>query len=467
VPVGTALILLGLQLFDRRAVWADAEPTGSRLLSRVPAGAVARATAGCTVVLLVAAWSYAGWNQYAFLSNDYVPWHDVPPLLAGLRWSTVFLALTLLVAVAGSAAVIWTRARGADDVPVPAVRWLPSPALVAVGLVALTVALQVGSMARAAWSGRAGYTLAGDAAETLDPHACGLAEDLVVEQDPSAGLLRPSAATSRDGSGPESDGFAEVRDGRTAAGPDLAMGGQDLPGWTATGHSDAAGTGPARLLTGWYTLPADFARRGLPLVVTTTGERDRGTNLIAEFGVVDGNEVTAIGAVGIPSNGTEPAATDARLDPASAPPGAQVVRLSAVDGGAVTDLPLSVSAPRVPVTAPFTDVVDPEQPAIVDWPVAFVMPCQKLSTQSDGITDVPRWRIASVDDAGDIITAEFVGGPYAPAGTLVDQVPVPVYEPGRPTARHVALYEWRPRVETIAPRRDVSTTVEPGWAAAG
>jgi hypothetical protein len=467
VPVGTALIVLGLQLFDRRAVWAGALPTRSRLLHRVPAGRVTSATVGGAVVLLVAAWSYAGWNQYAFLSNDYVPWHDVPPLLAGHTWSTGFLALALLVALAGSAAVVWARSRGADDVAVPAVRWLPSPALVAVLLVTLTVALQIGSMARAAWSGRSGYTLAGDVTETLDPHACGLAEDLVVEQDPAAGLLQPSAATSADGSGPVTDGFAEVTDGRTSAGPALAVAGEDLPGWSATGHSDAAGTGPARLLTGWYSLPSDFARGGLPLVVTTTGERGQGTNLVAEFGVVDGDRVTAIGAVGVPANGTEPGVTDARLDPASAPAGAQVVRLSAEDGGAVTDLPLSVSVPRVPVTAAFTDVVRPDQPAIVDWPVAFVMPCQRLSRQSEGVTDVPRWRIASVDDAGDIITAEFVGGPYAPASTLVDQVPVPVYEPGRPMARHVALYEWRPRVETIPPRRDVSPSTEPGWAAAG
>ncbi|WP_448627009.1 arabinosyltransferase domain-containing protein [Geodermatophilus sp. URMC 64] len=467
VPVGTALIVLGLHLFDRRVTWAGAERGRTPVRSRIGVGPLAVGAAGLTVVLFVAAWSYAGWNQYAYLSNAGVPWNNIPPVVLGKSFSTLFLAAGLLVAAAGAALVVWSRSRDGDGVALPLARWIPSPALVAVGLMAATVLLQFGGLAKAGWERRETYSLAGDAMDTVHGSGCGLAEALRVERSPRAGLLEPSRAASPDRETALVDGFEEITDHTTLEGPALDIGGDRLPGWSATGHTSADGTGPARLVTGWYDLPADFAGGDLPLVVATAGERGRGTNLVAEFGVVSGDTITPVGARGLPPSGDEPAATDARLAPADVPADAQVVRLTAMDGAADTDLPLAVSAPRVPVTEPFSEVVDPDRPAIVDWPVAFVFPCQTLSVQRDGLTDVPEWRIASASDAGDIIVAEFVGGPYAPARTLVDEVRVPVYLEDRPLERPMALYAWEPRVTTTAPRQDVRPTTVPGWAAAG
>ncbi len=219
-------------------------------------------------------------------------------------------------------------------------------------------------------------------------------------------------------------------------------------------------------MTGWFELPPSLREDGLPLVVTTSGSGKTGTSLVAEFGAADGADVRVVSSAPVPDPRGGPAARDGRLDPGAVPPEAGLVRLVARDGGVEGTLPLAVSAPRVPETAPFADVVDPASPALVDWPVAFVFPCQELSVQRNGLTDVPDWRIspAAPNDAGDIAVTITLGGPYAPARTLVDQQQVPVYVTGRPLERPVSLYAWQPRTELAEPATRVTSETVSGWA---
>ena len=56
----------------------------------------------------------------------------------------------------------------------------------------LTVALQLGSFVKATRVQRGSYSLAADAAATVGGEPCGLAEELRVEPDPTAGLLAPA-----------------------------------------------------------------------------------------------------------------------------------------------------------------------------------------------------------------------------------------------------------------------------------
>jgi arabinosyltransferase A/arabinosyltransferase B/arabinosyltransferase C len=89
-----------------------------------------------------------------------------------------------------------------------------------------------------------------------------------------------------------------------------------------------------------------------------------------------------------------------------------------------------------------------------------------MSVQAAGITDVPEWRISPAEPstAGDIVIAGFLGGPYAPARTLVDQEEVPVYVVGRPLERPVSLFSWRMRDELADPQRRITTRTVAGWA---
>lgn len=457
VPVGTALIVIAVHLYGR-------EPAGAAAGSgRMPTRTLARTAAATVVVLMVGAQSWAGLNRWAYLSDLGVPWNDIPPELFGLSFSSMFLILAVLVALVATAAVVWARSGDRDDVRVPLARFLPSAGLVAVGLVLLTVALQLGSFVQSTRVQRGSYSLAADAAATVGGEPCGLAEELRAEADPTAGLLAPAAGVTGE---PVLDGFVAVADGRTPTGPDLALAGAELPGWAATGHTGQDGNGAARLVTGWYELPPTIREDGLPLVVTTSGSRRTGTSVVAEYGAADGEGVRVLAEAPVPDTGGGPGARDGRLDPGAVPPEAGLVRLVARDGGTEGALPLAVSAPRVPVTAPFADVVDPGSPALVDWPVAFVFPCQELSEQRNGLTDVPEWRIspAAPNDAGDIIVQVTLGGPYAPARTLVDQQQVPVYADGRPLERPVSLYSWRPRTELAEPESRITPETVAGWA---
>ena len=457
VPVGTALLVLAVHVYGRD----HAVPAGGS--GRIPTATLARSAAATAVVLMVGAQSWAGRNRWAYLSDLGVPWNDRPPELLGLSFSSIFLVLAVLIGLAAAAAVVWARSGDREDVRVPLARFLPSAGLVAVGLVLLTVALMLGSFVQSTRVQRGTYSLAGDAAATVGGRPCGLAELLRAEPDPAAGLLAPAVGV---GGEPVIDGFVTVADGRTPSGPDLTMAGTELPGWAATGHTSQDGDRVAALVTGWFELPATLREDARPLVVTTSGSRDAGTSVAAEFGTVDGDEVRVVSIASVPDIGGAPAARDGRLDPGVVPPEAGLVRIVAIDGGTEGELPLAVSAPRVPVTAPFADVVDPRSPALVDWPVAFVFPCQELSAQRDGLTEVPDWRIspAAPNDAGDIIVQITLGGPYAPARTLVDQEQVPVYVTGRPLETPVSLYAWERRVELAEPVSRITTGTVAGWA---
>lgn len=458
VPVGAALLVVAVHLFSR----APAEPARPGVRQRLALRTVTERAVALTAVLLVAAVCWAGPNSWAYLSDLDVPWNQVGPELRGVTAWAVFLTGAAVAAVVGAVAVVRARVRGEDDVRLPFWRWVPSAGAVVVVVALLTVGLELTSFLKSTWDRRDTYTLAADARATLDGRPCGLAEDLTVETDPTAGLLTPAPG---DADADDLDGFTAVDDGAAPASPALVMAGEPLPGWAATGHSAADGTGPAELTTGWFELPASVRDDGLPLVVTISGDLGAGTGLALEWGTGSGDDVAFVGGTGLTDPGGAPAARDVRLDVAAVPADAGFVRLRASDGGADGDVPLAVSAPRVPVTEAFADVVDPDVPALVDWPVAFVFPCQTLAVQRDGVTDVPGWRISPPlpGDAGDIAVAGFVGGPYTAARTLVDQVEVPVYQDARPLDRPVTLFAWEPRVDVTEPRRDVTEEAVAGW----
>jgi hypothetical protein len=457
VPVGAALLVLAVHSFGRprsTAVGAPAEP--APMLPRL---------VGVCLVLVVSAICWAGWNRWAFVSNRDVTFNDIPPQLLGIQVTAVFLTLAVVAAVAGSALLLRARLRDDGERDVAAPRWLPTAGMVAVPVMLLTIALPPATFLKAAWERRDTYTPASDVLATVQGRPCGLPEELRVEPDPRAGLLTAVAADGGDAGGAQLDGFLPADDPSLPPAPQLAMAGQRLPGWSAAGHTAASGDGPATLTTDWFRLPDSLREERLPLVVTIAGDRGVGTELRAEFGTLDGDRVTVLGDAPVPEAGGGPAARDARLDASAVPPQAGVVRLVAIDRGTAGELPLSVAVPRVPVTEPFADVVDAETPALVDWPVAFVFPCQTMAVQAAGLTDVPRWRITPPpgDAAGEIVVAPFVGGPYSAADSLVEATPLPVYVANRSQERLVQLLAWTPRLELAEPRRSGGRLTVSGW----
>ncbi|WP_138732314.1 arabinosyltransferase domain-containing protein [Modestobacter excelsi] len=459
---GTAVLLVDLELFSRRGL-ADRDDLAGSVpgapVRSVPVGWVRTWGTATTAVAMVAALSYAGYNQWAYLSDLAIPWNDLSPRLLGITASGAALALAVVAGLGTAALCVAAALRDETEVRLRVVRLLPSPAAIAVLVLAATVALELLSFAKSSYERRDTYSLASDTAETLTGEPCGLAERLSVETDPVAGLLAPAVGVV--GDTPVTDGFAEVEGG------ELVMAGVDLPGWTASdAHRDGAGDGPARLVTGWYPLTEPLRTGAVPLTVTVDGPLSVGTRLVAEFGRQSGADVETLGEIGFSDPEGGLGTRDVRLDVRAAGADADLVRLVAEDGGTDSAEPLAVSAPRAPGTTPFSDVVPATEPALVDWPVAFVFPCQRLSVQAQGTTDVPTWRIAAAypNHAGDIIVAAAVGGPYAPAAQLVDQVVYPVYQDGVPLERPITLLRWVPREALAQPEVTVEDRTVAGWA---
>jgi arabinosyltransferase A/arabinosyltransferase B/arabinosyltransferase C len=323
------------------------------------------------------------------------------------------------------------------------VRYLSPPGLLALGLVLATVALQLGSVARAAVEQRRSYTLAGDSAAALAGSSCGLADHLRVETDPRAGLLSASGVDAA-----TLDGFLPVPDG-------VEMAGVALPGWVSTGVADSS-----RAVTPWYRLDDAPAM----VVVTIAGELGPGSSLVAEFGSAEGAPRAVVGLTDPPG---APAARDMRITVPD--PAASLVRLTVATRRAPGTVPLAFSQPRNPRTQPMNSVLPPGTEAVVDWPVAFLYPCLKIAGTPDGTAALTGWRVSapSYDDAGDIIVECQTGGPFVTPRTLVRVHRLPLYLDGDPLRDVATLYHWEPLTAFGSPEVSRHREVVYGWQRQG
>ncbi|QUH00788.1 arabinosyltransferase domain-containing protein [Saccharopolyspora erythraea] len=167
--VGTAVLVLSVHAWRRRA-----------------GRDVRELVLGLTAVALAAGVVLAGWNKWPWVGDHGLTWNSMAPAVAGVHLADVVVVCGLGLAGVLALAAAW-RSGGRGGWP-GWPRGVPSPALVAVVLVAATVSLAVGSFARASLTGR-GYTLAADSAAALRGSTCGLADALAVETDPSQGVL--------------------------------------------------------------------------------------------------------------------------------------------------------------------------------------------------------------------------------------------------------------------------------------
>ena len=137
-------------------------------------------------VLFVMALSFASVNGWWYVSNFGVPWSNQLP-----EWhfgfTTFLLGLSLLTLLLAA----WYHFSGRDDSPPTRHRWqriAQSPLAIATWVVVLfevlTLTLGVTEQFPAWSNGRSNL-------EALTGKTCGLANDVLVEQDPNAGLLNP------------------------------------------------------------------------------------------------------------------------------------------------------------------------------------------------------------------------------------------------------------------------------------
>jgi arabinosyltransferase C len=417
-------------------------------------------------VLFAMALSFATVNGWWYVSNFGVPWSNQFP-----EWKFGFTTLLLGLSVVALLAAAWFHFSGRDSSPPGRPRrWqrimqaplaIASWLLVVFELVSLTLAM---IDQYPAWSvGRSNI-------EAVAGKPCGMAEDVLVEQDPNAGTLRPVDVPVGEALGVTAQGFgpngipSDLSADEVMSGPGTATNFADTPeGEDQTGEAgteggttaaagvngsrarlpyglDAASTPvmgswrsgtqqPAELRSAWYRLPPrDEA--GPLLVVAAAGRFDPGEVVVqwATDGQATADEPG--GGIGFADVGSAPAWRNLRAPMAAIPDDATQVRLVATDDDLSPQHWIAVTPPRMPELRTLQDVVGSEDPVLLDWLVGLAFPCQRPFDHRNGVVEVPKWRILPDRfgaEANSPVMDNLGGGPLGITELLVRATTVPSY----------------------------------------
>jgi arabinosyltransferase A len=403
-----------------------------------------------TALLFILAWATSGLNGWFYVGNYGVPWFDKQPVIAHYPVTTIFLVL----AIAGGLLAGWLHFRmdyaGHTEVAdTGRNRALASTPLLIVATI--MVVLELGSMLKATAGRYPAYTTgsANLAAlrSGLSGDSCAMADAVLVEADPNAGMLQPVPGQR----------FGEY-------GP---LGGEDPVGFTPNGVSDtlepaepvaanpgtpnsdgpvdkpnigigyAAGTGggygpegvngsrvflpfgldPARTpvmgsygentmaakaTSAWYQLPPRTPDRPLVTVAAAgaiwyyeeDGSFNYGQSLKLQWGVhrPDGT-YEALSEVQPIDIFQQKAWRNLRFPLAWAPPEANVARIVADDPNLSEDQWFGFTPPRVPVLQTAQEYLGSQTPVLMDIATAANFPCQRPFAERLGVAEVPEYRI--------------------------------------------------------------------------
>lgn len=391
-------------------------------------------TVYAAVVLFLVALSFASVNGWWYVSNFGVPWSNAFPAWH-YAFATALLGLTVLVLLLAAS----FHFVAPDDGP-PKTRWgarlagiIQSPLAIATWAL---VVFEVASLTLAMTDQYPAWSVGRSNLQALTGKTCGLAEDVLVEQDPSAGLLSPvggpagSSAADALGAG-LSEAFtangipADVRadpvmerpgdrsfvndeektgsnqagtEGGTTPAPGINGSSAQLPFNLDPARTPVLGSWrsgiqvPAHLRSGWYRLPARDKARPL-LVVSAAGRFDP-----REVQVQWATDEQAAG--GHPGGsfqfadvGASPAWRNLRLPLSAIPAAATQVRLVADDEDLAPQHWIALTPPRIPQLRTLQDVVGSKDPVFLDWLVGLAFPCQRPFGHQNGVDETPKWRI--------------------------------------------------------------------------
>jgi arabinosyltransferase C len=412
-------------------------------------------------VLFVMALSFATVNGWWYVSNFGVPWSNQFP-----EWHFGFTTFLLGLSVVALLVAAWFHFSGRDTSPPIRRNWqriVQSPLAVAAWVLVLfeVLSLTLGMTEQyPAWSnGRSNL-------EALIGKTCGLANDVMVEQDPNAALLTPIGVpvgealgdVTAEGFGPngipadvsadpvmESPGtsnFADTETGALTANEAGTEGGTTAaagvngsrarlpygldPARTPVMGSWRGGTQqPATLRSAWYRLPPRD-QAGPLLVVSAAGRFDPG-----EVSVQWANDKgEPAGVVGFADVGAAPAWRNLRAPMAAIPRDATQVRLVATDEDLNPLHWIAITPPRIPQLRTLQDVVGSQDPVLLDWLVGMAFPCQRPFGHQYGVVEVPKWRILPDRfgaEANSPVMDNVGGGPLGITELLLRPTTLPTY----------------------------------------
>ncbi|MFT3660498.1 MAG: arabinosyltransferase domain-containing protein [Gordonia sp. (in: high G+C Gram-positive bacteria)] len=398
----------------------------------------------------------SGFNSWPIVYRYNISWFDQAPSFAGQQVSSGLLVL----AVIAVAMALWQTLRldyvdnrgmahhGAGEADSKADRrrmaMASSPITV---IAALMVLATLGLYAKAVVTRAPAMTAFSHNVDTLSSSSCGMADQVLVESDPNAGLLTPADGRSQSatlagegGIGFTPDGVAQdLRPPTVTSRPGrMHVGGSTSKPFATNGTlgtGTTGGTGPktvngstvalpfgldpattpvlgsygyqgnAHLETGWYRLPARdaspilvFATAGAIASVDVNGVDMPGQSLKVQFGRSGANgEFVPAGPLVTPIDPGPQIANqpwrNLRVPMSAAPGGATVVRLVLDDTNLGPQQFIGITPPRAPRLQTLQEAVGSADPALIDFPIAAFFPCQRPMAFRHGVMEVPKWRI--------------------------------------------------------------------------
>jgi len=470
-------------------------------------------------VLFMMALSFASVNGWWYVSNFGVPWSNQFP-----EWH--FGATTLLLGLSVLALLVaaWYHFYGGQERSDPgkvlsrgssppgngrSKRIAQAPLALAVWIM---VVFEVASLTIAVVGQYPGWTVGRSNLDALTGKTCGLAGDVMVEEDPNAGLLLPAGtvpvgdalggvtAQGFNSNGipadvsadpvmePEGSGNFADSDGSLVTGSEPGTEGGTTaaagvngsrarlpynlnPARTPVMGSWRAGPQqPSVLRSDWYRLPPRD-QAGPLLVVAAAGRFDPGDVVVQWATDAQAAKGQPGGGLGFADVGAAPAWRNLRAPLAAIPADATQVRIVASDDDLAPQHWIAVTPPRIPQLRTLQDVVGSEAPVLLDWLVGLAFPCQRPFGHQNGVTEVPTWRILPDRfgaEANSPVMDYLGGGPLGITELLVRATPVPTYletDWFRDWGALQRLTPWYPNAQEA--RLDLGSTTRSGlWSPA-
>lgn len=457
-------------------------------------------------VLFVTALSFATVNGWWYVSNFGVPWSNSFPEYK-FGFTTILLGCSVLALLVAA----WLHFTGrSNSPPSKPRRWnriAQAPLAIAVWAV---VMFEVVSLTIAMIGQYPAWTVGRSNLEALTGKTCGLANDVMVEQDPNKGLLLPAgnvpvgealgADTAQNFSpngipadisadpvmdSPGSANFADT-DGSVVTGSEPGTEGGTTaaagvngsrarlpygldPARTPVAGSWRAGTQqPAVLRSTWYRLPERTSNDANPLlVISAAGRFDPGEVVVQWATDAQAAANQPGGSIQFGDVGAVPAWRNLRAPLSAIPSDATLVRVVANDDDLAPQHWIAVTPPRIPELRTLQDVVGSEAPVLLDWLVGLAFPCQRPFGHQNGVTEVPEWRILPDRfgaEANSPVMDYLGGGPLGITELLVRASPVPTYLKDdwfRDWGALQRLTPWYPNAQPA--RLDLGSATRSGW----
>lgn len=382
-------------------------------------------------LLFVLALCFATTNGWWYVSSFGVPFNNVMPRFHGISVSTVFFALFVLAVLYAAYLHFVSRDRGEGRL---ARALTAAPIPIAAGFMVLVfIASMVAGIVRQ-------YPTYSNAWDNLREFSggCGLADDILVEPDSNAGFmaalpgdygpLGPLGGVNPTGFTP--NGVPDRTLAESVKETSVPQPGTDYdwdaplklptPGINGSTAPLPYGLDPARvpmagsyttgaqqqsrLTSAWYQLPK--LDDGHPLVVVTAAGTIAGNSIL--HGHTNGQTVELeFGRPG-PGGAVQPAGRlvpydlygeqpkvwrNLRFARSAMPADAVAVRVVAEDLSLTPDDWIALTPPRVPELRSLQEYIGSKRPVLMDWAVGLAFPCQHPMLHSNGVTEIPEFRI--------------------------------------------------------------------------